>query len=199
MVKVYSKQEVFIGELNGIYSTEDMLSEGVPYSTIRKYVERGDFIRLERGIYITKDSLDDEWKILQKRYKKGIFSGFTAMYLQNMSDYIPTEFHMTFPRGYNAKSISENELDVVPSFVVPKLYNIGICEVETPYGNIVRAYDRERTLCDLVRGNGTDRDIIKQAMRNYINSDNPDIHKLSTYAEELRVAPKINHYLEVMM
>ncbi len=198
MVKVYSKHDVFIGEFDGIYCTEELLNKGVPFSTIRRYVEKGDLIRIQHGIYVTKDCMDDEWVTLQKRYRKGIFSGYTAMYLQNMSDQIPTEFYMTFPRGYNAKSFDECEYNVIPKFVIPKFYELGITEVETPYGNKVRTYNRERTLCDIVRGGGIDRDVIKQAMRNYLRSDGVDIHRLSSYAEMLHVKPKIHQLVEAM-
>ena len=198
MIRVYSKHDVFMGEFDGIYCTEELLKEGVPFSTIRRYVEKGDLIRIQHGIYVTKDCMEDEWVTLQKRYSRGIFSGYTAMYLQNMSDQIPTDFHMTFPRGYNAKSFDECEYNVIPKFVIPKFYELGITEVETPYGNRVRTYNRERTLCDIVRGAGIDRDVIKQAMRNYLRSDSVDIHRLSSYAEMLHVKPKIHQLVEAM-
>ena len=97
MVKIFTSQDVFIGEFDGMMTTEQLLSSGVPFSRIRKYVEDGTLIRLQRGIYITKEAMDDEWLLLQMRYKKGIYSGYTALYLHNMTDYIPAGFHMTFP------------------------------------------------------------------------------------------------------
>lgn len=199
MVKIFTSQDVFIGEFDGMMTTEQLLSSGVPFSRIRKYVEDGTLIRLQRGIYITKEAMDDEWLLLQMRYKKGIYSGYTALYLHNMTDYIPTEFHMTFPHGYNAKSINENnDYRITPKFVIPKLYGIGLTKVETPYGNTVQTYDRERTLCDIVRGTGADMDIVKQAMKGYV-SDRPNIPKLMEYADALNVRPKIHRFMEVLM
>lgn len=194
---MYSKQDVFVGEFDGLVTTEYLMKEGVPFSRIRKMVADGDLIRVERGIYVASDSMDDEWQILQTRYSKGIFSGYTAMYLQNMCDEIPVNFYMTFPHGYNTKSLANSTYPVVASYTIPKLYELGVIEVKTPYGNRVRTYDRERTLCDIVRGDGIDRDVTKQAMKNYIQ-DGPDLVKLMDYAKILRVTPKIHHYMDVM-
>lgn len=199
VVKIFTNKDVFVGEFDGITTTEQLLSSGVPYSRIRKYIEDGFLIRLERGVYTTPDSMDDEWVFLQSRYRKGIFSGYTALYLQNMADNIPAEFHMTFPHGYNARSIGENEYRIVPSYAIPKLYSLGVCDVKTPYGNTVRAYDRERTLCDMVRGSNIDVETVKQAMRSYVRSDGMNIRKLTEYAEELNVRPRIHRFLEVML
>ena len=38
-------------------------------------------------------------------------------------------------------------------------------------------YDLERTLCDILRGNGIDIQIINQAMKKYALSKNKNIHK----------------------
>ena len=58
MVKIFTSQDVFIGEFDGMMTTEQLLSSGVPFSRIRKYVEDGTLIRLQRGIYITKEAMD---------------------------------------------------------------------------------------------------------------------------------------------
>ena len=57
MVKIFTSQDVFIGEFDGMMTTEQLLSSGVPFSRIRKYVEDGTLIRLQRGIYITKEAM----------------------------------------------------------------------------------------------------------------------------------------------
>lgn len=199
MVKIFTNKDVFVGEFDGIVTTEQLLSAGVPYSRVRRYIDDGYLIRLERGVYTTPDSLDDDWVFLQSRYKKGVFSGYTALYLQNMTDNIPAEFHMTFPHGYNTKSIQENDCRIVPSYAIPRLYSLGITEVKTPYGNTVRAYDRERTLCDMVRGSKIDMETVKQAMRSYIRSGDVDVRKLTGYADDLSVRPRIHRLLEVML
>ncbi len=33
----------------------------------------------------------------------------------------------------------------------PEWYGLGIYDIKTPEGNLVKAYDKERTICDLIR------------------------------------------------
>ena len=52
-------------------------------------------------------------------------------------------------------------------------------------------------LCDILRGNGSDIQIVSAAMKRYATSKDKDIHKLMQYAEQLRVKPKVLRYLFV--
>jgi hypothetical protein len=48
-------------------------------------------------------------------------------------------------------------------------YNLGVDEVKTPGGNIVRASNQERTLCDILRPNSfTDIQIISESFKRYV-------------------------------
>ena len=60
-------------------------------------------------------------------------------------------------------------------------------------------YGVERSLCDIVRGSGSDIQVVKEAMKRYAASKEKDIHRLMKYAEQLRVRPKILHYIEVLL
>ncbi|MEI3064810.1 MAG: SDR family NAD(P)-dependent oxidoreductase [Oscillospiraceae bacterium] len=59
--------------------------------------------------------------------------------------------------------------------VVPENYEFGRIEIESPSGNPIRVYDLERTLCDILRGSGSDVQIVGQAMKRYAASK--DIEK----------------------
>ena len=64
---------------------------------------------------------------------------------------------------------------------------------------IFRVYDLERTLCDILRGSGSDIQIVGEAMKRYVASKDKNIHKLMHYAEQLRVKPKVLRYMEVLL
>ena len=64
---------------------------------------------------------------------------------------------------------------------------------------IFRVYDLERTLCDILRGSGSDIQIVGEAMKRYAASKDKNIHKLMQYAEQLRVKPKVLRYMEVLL
>ena len=167
------------------YYLADMVSEGIIYKT-------------ERGIYVKPDLWEDEMYILQLQYSRGIFSNETALYLHSMTDRTPISFTMTFPRGYNSKSIKDKNIQV--RYAIRDIYNLGATSILSPCGNELKVYNVERTLCDIVKGNNSsDIQVVNQAMKEYAASKEKDMNKLLDYAETLRVKQKVLKYMEVLL
>ena len=67
------------------------------------------------------------------------------------------------------------------------MLDLGACRVATQYGNAVRAYHVERTLCDIVRGQrAVDSQVVAPAMRKYATGRDRDPVKLLGYAPQAR-------------
>lgn len=183
---------------NGYVSSAQVTSEGIPRRMLASAVASGELIQVERGLYILPDTWEDELYIVQHRFAKGIFSDETALYLHGMTDRAPFSLSMTFSRSYNAKSA--REAGVICRTCADDMLDLGRCEVRTQYGNVVRAYDVERTLCDIVRGQKVvDLQVVIPAMRTYAVSEGRNIPKLMGYAHKLGVEPKIRNYMEVLL
>ena len=182
---------------NGVITSSDVSKYGVHRSILRKLTESGRYYRVARGIYIRNDEWEDEFYLLQKKYSRGVFSHATALYLHGYSDRVPLKFQMTFPKGYNSSSLNKENVEICR--VIPENYNLGIVEVKTPGGNIVKAYDLERCLCDMLRGKGDDIQLVQSAIKRYVLSKERDINKFLHYAKQLRVEPKVKKYLEVLL
>ena len=105
---------------------------------------------------------------------------------------------MTFPRSYRATKARESGIKV--RTCANDVLELGLTKVKTSYGNQVRAYDLERTLCDIVRGQRVvDVQVVNPAMKQYVRSNEKDIQKLLDYARTLGVEKKIRNYLEVLL
>ena len=182
---------------DGTITSAQVTAEGLRRSVLQELVESGELIQSGRGIYVRSDAWEDDMSLLQRRYARGIYSHDTALYLLGYSDRTPAQYTMTFPKGYNTRSLKL--APIVVRRVMPNLYDLGVVELRSPSGNALRAYDLERTLCDIVRGCGSDIQIINDAMKKYAQSPEKDIHKLLQYAQFLRVRPKIERYMEVLL
>jgi len=183
---------------NGFITTSMVTEAGVQRRTLTELVEKGSIYRVERGIYSLPDTWEDEMYHLQYRFSKGIFSNETALYLHDLSDRTPIVYTMTFPHGYNAQSAKKS--GVIAKFTIADNYGLGVTEVSSPCGNVIKVYDKERTLCDIVKGNNScDISLINKAMKTYAHSYNKNINKLISYAEQLRVRSKILRYMEVLL
>ena len=194
----YKKLTEFLDSAeNGTITSEAVTAYGLHRSVLQELVQNGELQRYARGLYVRADAWEDEFYLLQQKYKKGIFSHDTALYLHGYSDRTPAGFTMTFPQGYNAASLRQENIFI--KRVIPENYTLGITELRSPAGNPIRVYDLERSLCDVLRGAGSDVQIINAAMKQYASSNEKNLQKLLQYAEQLHVKPKVLRYMEVLL
>jgi predicted transcriptional regulator of viral defense system len=192
------RMQKFLHNAGDIITSKQVTEAGFHRSVLSELVESKELVRISRGVYLKPTAWEDEMYLLQYRFRKGVFSHETALYLHDMTDRTPARFTMTFPWGYNAASLKSENLTA--KRVVKECYGIGVMEMPSPAGNTIRAYDIERTLCDIVRGNNTcDIQVVNHAMKRYAESKKKDIQKLIGYAEKLRVKPKVLNYMEVLL
>ena len=185
-------------ENNGYISSAQVTSAGMPRRLLAEAIATDELVQVERGLYALPDTWEDEVYITQHRFSRGIFSDETALYLHGMTDRAPLSLTMTFPRSYNASAA--RGAGIVCRTCADDVLGLGRCEVRTPYGNSVRAYDIERTLCDIVRGQKVvDSQVVVPAMRAYAANRDRNVSKLMGYARKLGVERKIRSYMEVLL
>lgn len=182
---------------DGTVTAEQVTEAGLHRSILQELVENGELYRFGRGLYVISNAWEDDFYLLQRKYGRGIYSHDTALYLLGYSDRTPAQYTMTFPKGYNAPSLKQES--IIVKRVVSENYSFGVMEMQSPCGNSIRVYSLERTLCDILRGGGSDIQIVGAAMKKYAASKEKDIHKLMQYAEKLRVKPKALRYMEILL
>ena len=185
-----------LAENNGFITSGQVTDAGIPRRCLSEMIDSGSIARVDRGVYALPEVWEDELFILQHRFSKGVYSHETALYLHAMTDRTPHRYTMTFPHGYNAGNAKKHNITV--KLVLPKFYELGITDAVSPSDHRLKAYDIERTLCDVVKNN-SDIQIVNQAMKTYAASKNKDISKLVGYAEQLRVKARILTYMEVLL
>lgn len=182
---------------DGTITAEQVTAAGLHRSILQELVENGELYRFGRGLYVRNNVWEDDFYLLQRRYGRGIYSHDTALYLLGYSDRTPARYTMTFPKGYNSPSLKQESINI--KRVVPENYSFGVIGLKSPCGNPIRVYDLERTLCDILRGSGSDIQIVGAAMKKYVASKEKDIHKLMQYADQLHVKPKVLRYVEALL
>lgn len=190
-------KELLEASLDGTITAEQVTAAGLHRSILQELVESRELYRFGRGLYVRSNVWEDDFYLLQRKYGRGVYSHDTALYLLGYSDRTPAQYTMTFPKGYNTPSLKQES--IVVKRVVLENYSFGIIEINSPCGNPLRVYDLERTLCDILRGRGSDIQIVGAAMKRYATSKEKNIHKLMKYAEQLRVKPKVLRYMEVLL
>ena len=197
MTKIETIENI-LDENNGIIKSEDLRKANIAPYYLNILQEKGKIIKLDRGIYARPDVWEDEMYILQSKYKKGIFSHGTALYLHDLTDRTPIEFTLTFPNKYNSKSIKSENVKII--YAIDELLEIGVIEMKTAYGNYVRCYDKEKTICDIIRNKkNEDSQIFTDALKMYAKRQDKDLHLLMKYSKLLRIEEKVREYMEILI
>ena len=182
----------------GIVLIKDVVEVGIPKQFLSNFVKDGKFVRIAHGVYSLQDAFNDEIYIIQARSSRVIFSHDTALFLHDLTDRDPTELVVTLPSGYNATSLKESGIKVY--FIKKELYELGIEESKTVYGRQIIIYNKERTICDIVRSrNNIDVSILNEGLKRYVASKNKNIPLLIRYSKEFKVENIIRKYLEVLL
>lgn len=183
---------------NHTITTAQVIELGFTRALLSKYVKNGLLERVRQGIYILPDSIHDDMYTLSLCSNKTIFSHDTALFLNNLSDRTPFTHSLTIPS--NACLPSSLRDECICYYIQSELYELGIIERKTTFGNIVRCYNAERTICDLLRSrNRLDDEFVISAVKNYAKSKDKDLNLLSEYAAIFKVSSILKHYLEVLL
>ena len=183
---------------NGMLTTAKAVSSGISRSMLAHLVKCGRLLRPARGVYTLPEIWEDEFLNLQTRFKRGIFSHETALFLWDLTDRTPLAYYMTFPTNYNLANPKKEGVRCAQ--VKSEWYALGITEVNSPAGNPVHCYSMERTLCDILRPHHAgDIQITAEVFKRYTNSPQKNIPLLSDYAARFGVEKKIRTYLEVLL
>jgi predicted transcriptional regulator of viral defense system len=187
-----------IDKNGGLILTKQLSEAGIPRVYLSSMVNAGLLVKLERGVYIARDGYDDELYRYQVKYEKAIYSHETALFLHDLTDRDPIKYSITVPEGYNASHLRALNFKVYS--IKKTLYSLGLSESKTAFGRMVKCYDLERTICDIVRHrNQIDIAVISDAVKRYAGRKDRNIPQLMRYAEKMRVVKSLSSYMEVVL
>ena len=193
-----SKLADLVERNNGYLITSVAKEEGISRQNVSNYVKANNLTKVSQGVYITKDTWPDELYILQLKNKEIIYSFETSLYLHGLMEREPSYNEVTVKYGYNAVHLKKKNLLVHTA--IPDIYIMGVENVKTQFGNVVKAYDMERTICDIIKYKKyMDIQVFTYALKEYVKNKNKNINKLMNYAEKLRVDDKVRNYLEILL
>jgi len=184
-----------ISKNNGIVLTSDLTKNNIPRAYLSLLQKNQTIERLSRGLYISKNALEDEMFCLQIKNKRAIYSHETALFIHNLTDNIPYSYTVTVPSGYNASSLKKSGYKVF--FVKVELYQLGAIKTKSPHNNNIRVFNIERTICDILRSrNRIDIQIINDAMKRYIKGNPINIKQLYNYARKFKIHNLVRQHVE---
>lgn len=183
---------------NHLITTADVLSLGFSRQVLSNYVKEGLLERVRHGIYMLPDTIHDDMYTLMLSSENIIFSHETALFLNHLSERTPFVHTVTFPSNKTVPGAIKNEC--ICFYIKPELHGIGLCERINTFGNTVRCYDRERTICDFLRTRARcDEETVISAIKSFAFSQEKDLNRLAYYADLFKVKNELHKYMEVLL
>lgn len=180
---------------NGIITTKEIEKKGIHRDNLSKLYKKDAIDKIAQGLYILKDVLIDEYYIYQLKHPEVIFSHDSALYFHDMTERTPENIVVTVPQGYYDKKKPDN---IQLHYVKKEILNMGVIETKTNFGNIIRIYDVERTICDIIKKQEQfDPEQWGKTMRNYFFHSKVDYEKLIRYANKMGIYKKVEPYIGV--
>lgn len=197
-VNKYEKMSDLLQKNSGYMFTAQVEKSGISRTYLAKFVHENNLEKVAKGIYISQDTWVDELYILQISNPKIIYSGETALYLHGMIDREYADIYITVPPRFNQTRLRSKGVIVHQEKM--ETYQLGIMEIETNYGNVVRTYNKERCICDLIKNRGNiEVQQFQTAMKTFMRDKTKDMSRLMLYGERLKIRDEIMKYVEVML
>lgn len=164
---------------------------------LTKLIKENKIERVSRGLYIKNNILVDEFVVLQSKSRYAIYSNTTALYLHGLSNRIPIRYDITIKSGYKGSLQKEDNVNLF--YTKNELLDLGVINYKLDSGNIIRVYDLDKTICDIIKNKKKiDAEIFNKAIREYFYSKKKNTLKLYEYAKKMNIYNKVRDTFEVL-
>lgn len=182
----------------GYIKTSEANKNDISRTYFSEYVKERDLVRAAHGLYMTKETWQDDMYVTQIRYPQAIFSHESAAYLLQLTDREPFELSITLKTGESSTRLIESGIKVYK--IKESLYEEGLILTKSPTGHEIRSYNGERTVCDLIRSRSNiEIQEIQTVLKTYLRQKNRNIPSLMRYAKAFSVDSIISQYMEVLL
>ncbi len=187
-----------VSSQGGYAATRTFRSAGIHPAQLAELVGSGGLVHLKRGLYTLADGGNrSELADVQRAVPGCVFCLGTALSIHGMGTWEPTDVQLAVRRDRRV---------VLPDFPPIRLFSfsgvrfeLGVEEHKTEAGTIL-VYDREKTICDILRFRNTiGLDITMEALREYLKDKSRNIQKLFEYARKLRMEGTVRVYSEALL
>lgn len=176
----------YFKKANGLLTYAELL-EQYNKPQIRNLVNESIIKKVARGVYYHKDYTVDMMRVHQTMNNTIIYSHETAAYLHNLTDRFPRKYAITVKQGTNLRNKKKFNI----YYVNKETYDFGIRRIKNNLNNEVITYNRERTVCDMIRSKDrVELQVYTEVIQNYF-TDKPNMNKLIEYAKHFNILDEV--------
>ena len=198
------QDKTFLGKIflnyNFTMTTAQLNKEKLYYRDIQRMLDEGLIEKVKRGYYHwIEDYGTSEVALINSLFPDAVFCMETALFFYKYSDRNPAEWNITVDKNTSRQRTNIDYPFIKAYRVEPALLNLGETDGIIEFTK-VRIYDRDRTICDVLRNmSKMDKEIFNKAIQRYVNDPQKNIPNLMEYAKALRVQKKANDLIGVWL
>lgn len=185
---------------NYVMTTAELKAAKLYYADIQRLLEDGLIEKIKWGYYHWIDEFDgSEIVIINRLFPDAVLCMETALFYYKYSDRNPAEWSIAIDKNASRQR-TKIEYPFVKAYrVEPALLSIGEAKGQID-SNEIRIYDRDRTICDVLRNmNRMDKEIFNKAIQGYVKDTKKNIPNLMQYAKALRVQKRVKELIGVWL
>jgi len=192
-------KKIFV-KYNFVMRTSELMSEKIYYADIQNLLEEGLIEKIKRGYYHWIDEFDgSEIRIINRLFPDAVLCMDTALFYYRYSDRNPSAWHVSIDKNASRKR-SQIEYPFIKTYrIEPDLLRIGETTGEIDFFE-VNIYDRDRTICDVLRNmNKMDKELFNKAIQNYVSDPRKNVPNLMKYAKRLKIQKRVRDLIGVWL
>src|SRR6056297_2963361 len=198
MIAIDKLKKEFIKN-GGVLKTSELNNLGLSSRQIKKLVDDGLIFRIRRGYYELTEEISQEEAVIARLFPEAVIFLESALMRYGYSDRVPSAWQIAVNKNTNKSKYKINYPLIEPFYIEPKFLEVGLDKIQI--GNVkVRIYDRDRTICDVLRYESKlEKEVFNNAVQRYVKDPKKNMRKLFEYAEILNTMNKTQTYIGVWM
>ncbi len=183
-----------------VMTTAELTASKLYYVDIKQLLNEGLIEKVKRGYYYwIEDCGESEIVIINRLFPDAVLCMETALFYYQYSDRNPAEWNFAIDKNVSKRRTKIDNPFIRAYRVEHDLVTLGEAEGEIDFHK-VRIYDRDRTVCDVLRNmNKMDKEIFNKAVQGYVKDPKKNIPNLMKYAKILRVQKRVKDLIGVWL
>lgn len=185
---------------NYVMTTAELTKSKVYYADIKQLLDEELIERVRRGYYHwIQDEGKSEIVIINSLFPDAVLCMETALFYYKYSDRNPAEWNFAIDRNVSKLRTNIDYPFIKAYRIESELVTLGETTGEIDF-TTVRIYDRDRTICDVLKNmSKMDKEIFNKAVQGYVKDPKKNIPNLMEYAKVLRVKKRVKDLIGVWL
>lgn len=183
----------------GVLSTSELNSLGFSSRQISRMIDDGVISRIKYGFYESTDYPPKEEVIITRLFPNAVIFLESAAIYYGYTDRVPSAWQIAVDKDSNKAQYYIEYPSIEPYYLEAKFIDIGLDVIKVD-GVDVKIYDRDRTICDILRyEKKLEDEVFMNVVKRYVEDSKKNVRRLFEYADVFNITNKVQTYIRVWL